>query len=62
MNEYRLPLLKTIRLWRLLLMDPDTAWKLFTKGITPTTAKEKVNIDGNLEIADVALKLIAVMA
>jgi len=45
-----------------LSIEPDTAWKLFTKAITPDEAMKSVTIDGNKEIAIVALRLIAVMA
>lgn len=43
-------------------IDPDVAWKLFTKGITPQLAKEKAVIHGDAKLAEVALGLIAVMA
>ena len=38
------------------------AWKLFTKAIKPAEAKMSIIINGNVEIAEVALNLIAVMA
>lgn len=43
-------------------IDPDVAWKLFTKGTTPQLAKEKAVIHGDAKLAEVALGLIAVMA
>jgi uncharacterized protein (TIGR03083 family) len=43
-------------------MKPDIAWKLFTKGITPEFAEKTVVLEGNPEIAKVALRLVAVMA
>jgi hypothetical protein len=43
-------------------MDPDTAWKLFSKGITPEQAKAFVQMSGNISLADVALNMISVMA
>lgn len=45
-----------------LSIEPDTAWKLFTKAITPDEAMQSVTISGNQEMARIALKLIAVMA
>ena len=45
-----------------LSIEPDTAWKLFTKGMTPETARKKVTISGNAKLAEVGLGLIAVMA
>lgn len=43
-------------------MNPDTAWKLFSKGITPDTAKSQVQISGNEELAITTLKMVSVMA
>jgi len=43
-------------------MDPDLAWKLFTKGIDADTARENVVIEGKRELADPVLNMIAVMA
>lgn len=43
-------------------IDPDTAWKLFSKGINPREALEKVNITGNEELGKVALGMVSVMA
>ena len=40
----------------------DTAWKLFTKGITPEAAEKDVRMFGNMELAKKVLKLVAVMA
>lgn len=45
-----------------LSIEPDAAWKLFTKAITPGEAMKSVSIKGNQEIGMVALRLIAVMA
>ncbi len=45
-----------------LLIDPDTAWKLFSKGISPREAKEKTALTGQTELAEPALHMIAVMA
>ncbi|NUO02705.1 MAG: maleylpyruvate isomerase N-terminal domain-containing protein [Saprospiraceae bacterium] len=45
-----------------LFIAPDTAWKLFTKGITPEKAREKTAITGDAKLASTALGMIAVMA
>ncbi len=44
-----------------LSIDPDTAWKLFTKGISPELARPKVSIKGDVKLAEVSLEMIAVM-
>jgi len=43
-------------------IDPDTAWRLFSKGISPEEALEKVRIEGAEELGKVALGMVAVMA
>jgi len=43
-------------------LEPDMAWKLFTKGINPQTAKATSIITGNEQLAEPAFRLIAVMA
>jgi uncharacterized protein (TIGR03083 family) len=43
-------------------IDPDTAWKLFSKGISPEQAYEKVVITGDRELGAIVLKMVAVMA
>ncbi|WAC13877.1 maleylpyruvate isomerase N-terminal domain-containing protein [Dyadobacter pollutisoli] len=43
-------------------LDADTAWKLFTKALTPAQASATVILSGNESMAAVALNLIAVMA
>ena len=45
-----------------LIIPPGIAWKLFTKGISPSLAKDSCRLSGNTELAKVALGLIAVMA
>lgn len=45
-----------------LILNPDTAWKLFTKAIKPATAKERAEIKGNEKLADAALGMLSVMA
>lgn len=43
-------------------IDPSTAWKLFSKGITPAEAKQTAVIKGDLQLAEVALTMLSVMA
>jgi hypothetical protein len=43
-------------------LDPDTAWRLFSKGISPEEALEKVTISGDEQLARVALGMVSVMA
>lgn len=44
------------------LFSPDTAWKLFSKGINPRQAFNNVTITGDQQLGAVALQLVAVMA
>ncbi len=43
-------------------IDPDTAWKLFSKGMSPEEALEFVKITGAEDLGKVALGMVAVMA
>ncbi len=43
-------------------LDPSTAWKLFSKGITPVEAKGRGMFDGDLKLGEVALTMLSVMA
>lgn len=45
-----------------LTIDPDTAWKLFSKGILPEEALERSKIDGDTDLAKTALGMVSVMA
>ena len=45
-----------------IMIDPDTAWKLFSKSWTPQMVSSKVEITGNRELGEQALRLVAVMA
>lgn len=45
-----------------IILDPETAWKLFSKGITPVEARMRATIDGNEQLGAVALTMISVMA
>lgn len=43
-------------------VDPDTAWKLFSKSLRPADIESKVTIEGNRPLALVALNMVSVMA
>lgn len=43
-------------------LDPDTAWKLFSKSLRPADAGDKVTIGGNRQLGQVALGMVSVMA
>lgn len=45
----------------IITLQPDTAWKLFTKALTTQQAEEQVTITGNEELGAPLLKMIAVM-
>lgn len=42
-------------------IDPGTAWKLFSKSLTPREALPNINIRGNEQLATQALQMVAVM-
>ncbi|MFD0752120.1 maleylpyruvate isomerase N-terminal domain-containing protein [Mucilaginibacter calamicampi] len=44
------------------LLDPDTAWKLFTKGLNPQAAAGRVQLSGDVDLAGVVLTMVSVMA
>jgi len=43
-------------------IDPDIAWKLFSKSIRPEQVRGKVKISGNQELGEIALSMVSVMA
>jgi len=43
-------------------IDPDYAWKLFSKGITAEEANKKVIISGNEELAKTVFQLVSVLS
>ncbi|QOG01598.1 maleylpyruvate isomerase N-terminal domain-containing protein [Flavobacterium sp. MDT1-60] len=43
-------------------ISPEDAWLLFSKGITPSEAKEKVEIIGDKKLGEIALNMVSVMA
>jgi uncharacterized protein (TIGR03083 family) len=44
------------------IIDPDTAWKLFTKAITPQAAMVRSTFKGNAQLRNTVFNTIAVMA
>ncbi|MEP6677129.1 MAG: maleylpyruvate isomerase family mycothiol-dependent enzyme [Ferruginibacter sp.] len=42
-------------------LTPETAWKLFSKGISPHEAKQAAEISGNIALAETALTMISIM-
>ena len=45
-----------------IIIDPDTAWKLFTKGLSGADAERKIKFKGNLELGKPILSMLSVMA
>lgn len=43
-------------------IDPDTAWKLFTKGVSSLEAEKKIKFIGDIELAKSILTMVSVMA
>ncbi|WP_317191916.1 maleylpyruvate isomerase N-terminal domain-containing protein [Hymenobacter rubidus] len=64
-------LLKTASAWQLapaeaapaaeIVLSPDVAWRLFTKGMSPAEARPQVQLSGEERLAEAALALVAVM-
>lgn len=44
------------------IISPDIAWKLFTKGITPGFALEKSTITGDIKLGEPIFNMVSVMA
>ncbi len=44
------------------IIDPDTAWKLFSKSLRPEDVKKEIIIKGNKDLGEVALNMVSVMA
>ena len=53
---------KTGHISSLVSLDPDTAWKLFSKGMTPQEARSKVSISGDQPLGEPVLQMVSVMA
>ena len=45
-----------------LIIDADTAWKLFSRSLQASDVKSKVIINGNQELGETALNMTSVMA
>lgn len=45
-----------------ILIDPATAWKLFSKGMQPEEALDIVTIEGDEQLGKIALTMVSVMA
>ncbi|MBA3260649.1 MAG: maleylpyruvate isomerase N-terminal domain-containing protein [Gemmatimonadales bacterium] len=45
-----------------LALSQDTAWRLFSKGLSPAVARERVVIEGNLALGSPLLGALAIMA
>jgi hypothetical protein len=43
-------------------LDQGTAWRLFTRGIDPTTARGRATLDGNVALGEVALRAVSIIA
>lgn len=43
-------------------IDPETAWKLFTKGVSGLEAERKIKFSGDLELGKSILSMLSVMA
>ncbi|HEV8513815.1 MAG TPA: hypothetical protein VGQ59_11080 [Cyclobacteriaceae bacterium] len=43
-------------------IDPDIAWKLFSKSLRPHEVKNKITITGDQQLGEVALNMVSVMA
>ncbi|MBV9161717.1 MAG: maleylpyruvate isomerase family mycothiol-dependent enzyme [Pseudonocardiales bacterium] len=44
-----------------LVIDPDTLWRLCVRGIEPHTARQRVTVRGNTELADAALQIVSII-
>lgn len=45
-----------------IIIDPNTAWKLFSKSIRPEQVKNKIEVYGDSNLAEIALNMTSVMA
>jgi hypothetical protein len=43
-------------------MDEDTAWRLFSKGLRPAEARERVSVEGDQTLGAAVFDALAVMA
>ncbi|TMR03783.1 hypothetical protein ETD83_09760 [Actinomadura soli] len=42
-------------------LDPDTAWRLCTRGITPARAIERARIEGDRALGEAALQIVSII-
>ena len=42
-------------------LDPDTAWRLCTRGITPGHAAGRARVDGDWQLAAAALQIVSII-
>jgi hypothetical protein len=42
-------------------LDPDTAWRLCTRGITPGQAAGRARVDGDRQLAAAALQIVSII-
>jgi hypothetical protein len=45
-----------------IIIDPDIAWKLFSKSLRPEQVKDKIHVHGEQKLAETALTMVSVMA
>lgn len=45
-----------------IIIDPETAWKLFSKSLRPELIKNKITIKGDQKLGEVALTMVSVIA
>lgn len=43
-------------------LDADSAWRLFTKGITPEAARERITVEGDAQLGWNILQMVSIMA
>jgi len=61
-DNWQLTKEETKNITAIFTIDPDTAWKLFSNGITAEEAKKKVIVSGNVELANTVFQMVSVMA
>jgi hypothetical protein len=44
------------------IMDQETAWKLFSKGLSSDQARRSIQVEGDLRLGQPALGALAIMA
>jgi uncharacterized protein (TIGR03083 family) len=45
-----------------LIIDPGISWKLFSKSLPPEQVKDKIRIEGDSRLGEIALSMVSVMA